>query len=75
MKLRIDIVDNDDGIVVKFKTSSEHLQDCPHCLALMALKVANAFHGAVEDALRRGAAEDDADDTDNATTTDGHALH
>lgn len=71
MKLRIDVVETDAGIAVKFSSSSEHLQNCPHCIAMMALRVANSFHEAMQDAMRRTV--EDEDETEQ--TVEHHALH
>ena len=71
VKLRIDVVETETGITVKFKSNSEHLQNCPHCIAMMALRIANSFHEAMQDAMQR--AIEDEDETEQ--TVEHHALH
>ena len=69
MRLRIDVTEDDDTVTVKFKTTSEHLRHCPHCLALMALRVADSFSAAVQDAIAREAGDEVAEERH------GQALH
>jgi hypothetical protein len=68
--LRIDVLEDDDAVTVKFKTTSQHLQDCPHCIAALALHVANSFHNAMMDAQARAA-----DDEDDDSPEDHAFLH
>lgn len=62
MILRIDVRHTARGNEVRFQTDDEHLSGCPHCLAMLSLRVAAAFHHAVEQAAE--AEEPDQTDDD-----------
>lgn len=67
--MRVMVVEDNEGtITVRLGVADEHTAHCPNCMAMFALRLSNAFLGAIEE-MRQDASEDNADEQP------GHALH
>jgi hypothetical protein len=67
LKITVVLDESDGKATVRLGIPDPHIASCPTCLALYGLRVASAFHSAVEE-MGQG-------DPDDAAESERHPLH